>query len=161
MYSLSSNIFTYFSGYEPNSGTFVDAVAVERRVQDRLQRVERFRKRQEDYLRYKKSKMCLKNKKNLGSLIWVLMVVHLLVFGSEKVVPLVAKQSSSRHGSVQPGDGVSSVAGLSLSVATTAGDVSVHGAEDDPDPQEGGDLERQGQLQRKKNDKKNNLGSLV
>ena len=62
----------------PNSGTFVDAVAVERRVQDRLQRVERFRKRQEDYLRYKKSKVCLKNKKNLGSLIWVLMVVHLL-----------------------------------------------------------------------------------
>ena len=90
----------------------------------RLQRVERFRKRQENYLRHKKSKVCLKNKKNLGSLMWVLMVVHLLVFGSEKVVPLVvsSKQSSSKYGSVQPGDGVSSVAGLSLSVATTAAD---------------------------------------
>ena len=48
----------------------------------------------------------------------------------------------------------------SLSVATTAADVSV-GAKDGPDPQEGGDLEKQGQLQRKKNEKKNNLGSLV
>ncbi len=44
----------------PNSGTFVDAVAVERRVQHtRLQRVESFRKRQEDYLRHKKSKVCI------------------------------------------------------------------------------------------------------
>jgi hypothetical protein len=73
------------------------------------------------------------------------MVVHLLVFGSEKVVPLVvsSKQSSSRHGPVQPSDGVSSVAGLSLSVATTAADVSVHRAKDGPDLQESGDLERQ------------------
>jgi hypothetical protein len=39
--------------------------------------------------------------------------------------------------------------GLSLRVATTAADVSV-AAKDGPDPQEGGDLERQGQLQRKK-----------
>ena len=65
----------------------------------------------------------------------------------------------SKDGDV-PDDGVSSVAGLSLRVATTAADVSV-GAKDGPDPQEGGDLEKQGQLQRKKNEKKNNLGSLV
>jgi hypothetical protein len=41
-------------------------------------------------------------------------------------------------------DLVSTFAGLSLSVATTAADVSVHGAKDGPDSQDGGDLERQG-----------------
>ena len=35
------------------------------------------------------------------------------------------------------------------------------GAKDGSDPQESGDLERQGQLQQKKNEKKNNLRSLV
>ena len=46
----------------------------------------------------------------------------------------------SKDGDV-PDDGVSSVAGLSLSVTTTAADVCVHGAKDGPDPQKGGDLE--------------------
>jgi hypothetical protein len=41
-------------------------------------------------------------------------------------------------------DLVSTFVGLSLSVATTAADVSVHGAKDGPDSQDGGDLERQG-----------------